>query len=114
MQGNSANEYDLERLISCPDLHLLVAEIEHEVIGAGYAQVSDSKPSLKKTQHFYLEFMYVSPGHRSQGIHYKRIGREWLRVKAEVCLTFILMYIPRIVQRIQPMKRSVLNWHNWK
>ncbi len=65
--------YDLEEMITAPHIELVVAEIEHEVIGSGYARMESSKPYLQHTQHAYLGFMFVEPKHRGQGVNRKII-----------------------------------------
>jgi len=79
LKSESAFYYDIERLISSPESHLLVAEVESEIIGTGYAQIRDSKPSLAHKQHAYLGFMYVSPMHRGKGVNAKLINQliDW-------------------------------------
>lgn len=69
LKDKSAHYYDIEKLISCYNSHLLVVEVDSEIVGTGYAQIRDSKPSLKHEQHCYLGFMYVSPNYRGQGIN---------------------------------------------
>ncbi|MCO1337074.1 GNAT family N-acetyltransferase [Microbulbifer sp. OS29] len=56
-------------MISCNNSHLLVVEIEHNIIATGYAQIRNSKISLEHEQHSYFGFMYVSPKYRGQGIN---------------------------------------------
>lgn len=65
--------YDIEKLILCPDSHLLVIEVEGEIVATGYAQIRGSKLSLEHTKHAYLGFMYVSPSYRGQGLNSKLI-----------------------------------------
>ncbi|WP_257324452.1 GNAT family N-acetyltransferase [Pseudoalteromonas rhizosphaerae] len=65
--------YDIEKLILCPDSHLLVVEVENEIVATGYAQIRDSKLSLEHTKHAYLGFMYVSPSYRGQSLNSKLI-----------------------------------------
>ena len=63
--------YDLESLISSPDAEVLVAELDSELIGSGYARIEVSDPYLKHDKHSYLGFMYVVPEHRGKGINKK-------------------------------------------
>jgi GNAT superfamily N-acetyltransferase len=70
--------YDLEHLIASPDTEVVVAEIDAEVIGCGYARIENSKPYLEHSQHSYVGFMYVVPEHRGKGVN-KRII-EYLEV----------------------------------
>ena len=61
--------YDIEGMIAAPHIELLVAELDGNLIGSGYARIEESKPYLQHTQHCYLGFMYVDPAHRGKGIN---------------------------------------------
>jgi RimJ/RimL family protein N-acetyltransferase len=61
--------YDIEKMITAPDVELVVAELDNELIGSGYARIEDAKPYLQHTQHAYLGFMYVVPQHRGKGVN---------------------------------------------
>jgi GNAT superfamily N-acetyltransferase len=70
--GDDVRYYDLEALIASPDAELVVAEIDGDIIGSGYARIESSKAYLKHRRHSYLGFMYVVPEHRGKGVN-KRI-----------------------------------------
>jgi len=61
--------YDIEKMISATDVELVVAELDHELIGCGYARIENTKPYLQHTHHAYLGFMYVVPAYRGKGIN---------------------------------------------
>lgn len=61
--------YDLRNLLENENSHLLVAEVNNEIIGTGYTLIQTSKKSLVHTKHAYLGFMYVAPAHRGKGIN---------------------------------------------
>jgi len=61
--------YDLAKLIDDPNFEVIVAELDGEVIGSGYARITQSKDYLKHDRHCYLGFMYVKPEHRGKGIN---------------------------------------------
>lgn len=63
--------YDIEEMIRASHIELLVAEINHELVGCGYVRIENAKPYLQHTQHGYMGFMYVKPGHRGKGINGK-------------------------------------------
>lgn len=63
------NYYDIEKMITAPDVELLVAELDGELTGSGYARVEEAKPYLQHRQHAYLGFMYVKPEHRGKGVN---------------------------------------------
>jgi len=69
--GDSVRYYDLEDLIASADAEIVVAEIDGEVIGSGYARIESSKAYLKHRQHSYFGFMYVVPEHRGKGVNKK-------------------------------------------
>ncbi|GIU49798.1 hypothetical protein TUM4438_34210 [Shewanella sairae] len=79
IKPKSAIYYDIENLISSNDSHLVVGEIENEIIASGYVQIRCSKRSLEHDLHGYLGFMYVSPSHRGKGINSAVIEQliEW-------------------------------------
>jgi RimJ/RimL family protein N-acetyltransferase len=56
-------------MITAPNIELLVAELDNELIGSGYARIEDAKPYNQHAQHAYLGFMYVVPEHRGKGIN---------------------------------------------
>ncbi len=58
-------------MITVPHIELLVAEIDRELIGSGYARIERSKPYFQYAWHTYLGFMYVVPEHRGKGISKK-------------------------------------------
>jgi RimJ/RimL family protein N-acetyltransferase len=61
--------YDIDKMITAPDVELVVAELENEIVGSGYARIENAKPYLQHTQHAYLGFMYVVPAYRGKGIN---------------------------------------------
>ncbi|MEP7256104.1 MAG: GNAT family N-acetyltransferase [Ferruginibacter sp.] len=61
--------YDIENMITATDVEIVVAELDGEVIGSGYARIENAKPYLQHLQHAYLGFMYVVPAHRGKGIN---------------------------------------------
>ncbi|MEO7530968.1 MAG: GNAT family N-acetyltransferase [Sediminibacterium sp.] len=71
--------YDLEMMITAPHIQLLVAELDGQLIGSGYARIEDAKPYLEHAQHAYLGFMFTRPEHRGKGINQKIIEAltEW-------------------------------------
>ena len=82
--------YDLEQLINDDSSYLLVAEANNRIIGTGYAQIRDSKKSLKHQKHSYLGFMFVEPDYRGLGINKLIMDNlmEWS--KAQGILDFYL------------------------
>ena len=61
--------YDLAAYIADPAIRVIVAEVEGQVVGSGYALIRENK-AYKAPQHYvYLGFMYVIPEYRGQGIN---------------------------------------------
>ncbi len=67
--------YDIAAMIDPPDVEILVAELDGQIVGSGYARIVDSKPYLKHAQHSYLGFMFVPIEHRGKGINKLIIDR---------------------------------------
>lgn len=63
--------YDIDEMIRAPHIELLVAEVDGELAGCGYARIETSKLYLQHRQHAYLGFMYVKPELRGRGINQK-------------------------------------------
>jgi GNAT superfamily N-acetyltransferase len=63
--------YDLIDLIKSDKAEVLVAVIDKEIVGSGYAKIVPAKPYQKFTEYAYLGFMYVKPLLRGQGINQK-------------------------------------------
>lgn len=61
--------YDLAALVESADAEVVVAELDGELIGSGYAHIVDSKPYLKHPKHAHLGFMFVKAGHRGKGVN---------------------------------------------
>ncbi|MHB8207594.1 GNAT family N-acetyltransferase [Mucilaginibacter sp.] len=73
LKNGYINYYDLAGMIERPDIELLVAELNGELIGSGYARIEEAKIYLKHPKHAYLGFMYVDPAHRGKGVNQKII-----------------------------------------
>ena len=79
LKDEHINYYDLVGMIERPDIELLVAELNGELIGSGYARIEEAKVYLKHPKHAYLGFMYVDPAHRGKGVNQKIITalKKW-------------------------------------
>jgi len=71
--------YDIAEMIKAQHIEVIVAELNGEIIGSGYARIENSKVYLKHPKHAYLGFMYVKPEHRGKGVNKKVIAalRDW-------------------------------------
>lgn len=63
--------YDLIELIKSERAEVLVAVVNHEIVGSGYAKIVPAEPYQKYTEYAYLGFMFVKPAFRGQGINQK-------------------------------------------
>lgn len=64
-----AQYYDIPLMIEASHIQLLVAEIDGELVGSGYARIEEAKPYLQHQSYAYLGFMYVSEKHRGKGVN---------------------------------------------
>lgn len=71
--------YDLSKMIDATDVEVLVAEINLELVGSGYARIAEAKPYLNHQNYAYLGFMFTNPKHRGKGINACIIGelKKW-------------------------------------
>jgi len=69
LKKDPINYYDLEYLINAQHIELLVADLNGELVGSGYARIEEAKQYLQHQRHSYLGFMYVEPKHRGKGIN---------------------------------------------
>ena len=61
--------YDIAAMIAAPRVEVLVAEINGQVIGSGYARIETAKDYLKHEKHAFLGFMFVDRLHRGKGVN---------------------------------------------
>ncbi len=83
LKDGEINYYDLKALILSPQACVMVAEVDGQLAGAGYAQIRQAEDFLKHIQFAYLGFMFVTPQHRGRGIN-KAILQEltnWAKAK---------------------------------
>ncbi|MGB4846990.1 MAG: hypothetical protein WBP41_03680 [Saprospiraceae bacterium] len=59
LKNGIINYYDLSGMITDPDVEIVVAELEKEIIASGYARIEKSKPYLSHSTYSYLGFMFV-------------------------------------------------------
>lgn len=83
LKEGEINYYDIEMMITAPHIEVLVAEIDSEIVGSGYARIERSKPYLNHDNYAYLGFMYTDPKHRGKGINANIIDalKEWCQSK---------------------------------
>jgi len=69
LKEGKINYYDLADMITAPDVEVIVAELNAEVIGSGYGRIVESKPYQKFARHCYLGFMFVKAEYRGKGVN---------------------------------------------
>ncbi|MFV8270837.1 GNAT family N-acetyltransferase [Flavobacterium sp. GT2N3] len=79
LKAEKINYYDIEKMILVPHIEVLVAEMDLEIIGSGYARIETAKPYLNHLNYAYLGFMYTKINHRGKGVNAKIIEalKEW-------------------------------------
>ena len=63
--------YNLKEMITAPHTELVVAELNNELIGSGYARIEKAKHFARHEYHAYLGFMYTDPRYRGKGVNMK-------------------------------------------
>ena len=73
--------YDIEQIILAPNIEVLVAEIDLEIVGSGYARIAAAKPYLNHETYAYLGFMHTDMIYRGIGVNSKIIEslKDWCR-----------------------------------
>jgi len=79
LRAGEIHYYDLIELIKADNATVLVAVINDEIVGSGYAKIIEAKPFKTYDKYAYLGFMYVKPEFRGQGVNQKIIEEliEW-------------------------------------
>lgn len=73
--------YNIEKMISATDVEVVVAVLNEQIIGSGYARIEDAKPYLSYKLYAYLGFMYTHPSHRGKRVNAQIIESltTWVR-----------------------------------
>lgn len=70
LKPGAINYYDLKAFIASADVQVLVAEIDGEIAGSGYARIKKSPDTYYDFEKYaYLGFMYVLPAYRGKGVN---------------------------------------------
>jgi ribosomal protein S18 acetylase RimI-like enzyme len=81
LKPGAINYYDLKAFISSADVQVLVAEIDGEIAGSGYARIKKNPDTYYDFEKYaYLGFMYVLPAHRGKGVNQAIINglKKWV------------------------------------
>ena len=81
LKGGEIHYYDLLELIKSPKAEVVVALVDREIVGSGYAKIILAKPYQKFEEYAYLGFMYVKPDFRGHGVNQRLINQliQWSR-----------------------------------
>ncbi|PWA09977.1 GNAT family N-acetyltransferase [Flavobacterium laiguense] len=73
--------YNIEKMISAADVEVVVAVLNEQIIGSGYARIEDAKPYLNHKLYAYMGFMFTHPDHRGKGVNAQIIESltTWVR-----------------------------------
>jgi ribosomal protein S18 acetylase RimI-like enzyme len=61
--------YDFGTMLQDPNVYIVVAESDGQLVGSGYARIEPAKQYNQHERYAYLGFMYVLPEHRGRGIN---------------------------------------------
>jgi ribosomal protein S18 acetylase RimI-like enzyme len=83
LKDGEPHYYNFENLLTSPKSIILVAEIDNEIVGSGYAEIKKADPFLKHDEYGYLGLMYVKPAWRGKGINQKvlQVLKKWVAAK---------------------------------
>ncbi len=75
--------YDIEDMIKRKHTEVIVATIDNQLIGSGYADIRKAKHYLDHETYAYLGFMFVNKDFRGQGVNKLIIDKlkEWSQSK---------------------------------
>jgi len=81
IEEGTISYYDLGDFIARDDVKVLVAEIDGEIVGSGYAYAKRARHYLDHEYYGYLGFMYTKPSHRGKGVNQKIVEelKVWCR-----------------------------------
>lgn len=79
LKRENTRYYDMAAMLAAPQVRVVVAELDGELIGSGYARIEESKPYLAHDRHSYMGFMFTVPEHRGKGVNQKIIDNleQW-------------------------------------
>ena len=80
LKEGETHYYNFQDLIRSPKATVLVAEMDNEIVGSGYAEIKQAEPYLKHAEYGYIGLMYVRPPYRGKGINRQVLQtlKEWL------------------------------------
>ena len=73
IKEENVSYYDIPKLISESDSHMIIMESDGKIIGCGYAQIRESKSCHTHDNHCYLGFIYLDAEYRGRALGHKII-----------------------------------------
>lgn len=77
------NYYNLRELILAENAEVIIAGLNHEIVGSGYVVIKEAKNYLKFDSYGHVGFIYVKPAYRRKGISQKLITKLKLWAKSK-------------------------------
>ena len=92
--------YNLQELMTSPEAKVVVAEIDNEIVGSGYAVIKEADVFLKHHKYTHIGFMYVKPAWRGKGINQQvlQILKEWA-IGKKITEIRLLVYDENIIAK---------------
>jgi ribosomal protein S18 acetylase RimI-like enzyme len=80
LKDEETHYYNFEKLLASPKAIILVAEIDNEIAGSGYAEIKKADHFLKHDEYGYVGLMYVKPAWRRKGINQRilQLLKDWI------------------------------------
>ncbi|MDG1750244.1 MAG: GNAT family N-acetyltransferase [Thalassotalea sp.] len=69
LKADPIQYYDLDFLITNEDIHVVVVEVEQQIIACGYARIKQAKLYANYRFYSYLGFMFVQDEFRGKGVN---------------------------------------------
>lgn len=81
LKADPISYYDIEGYIKSPNVEVVVAIVDNQLVGSGYALIKTAEPYKTPEQYAYLGFMYVIPEYRGKGINQKIMNHlfDWIK-----------------------------------
>ncbi|WP_301921088.1 GNAT family N-acetyltransferase [Ferruginibacter sp.] len=92
--------HNFQNLIASPNAKVIVAEIENEIVGSGYAEIKEAEFYLKHSEYAYLGLMYVKPKYRGKGINQQVLQtlKKWI-VEKKITEIRLVVYDANILAK---------------
>lgn len=100
LRDGGIHYYDLIDLIRSSGAEVLVAVVNNDVVGSGYARIQKAKPYLQFDQYAYLGFMFVKQDYRGFGINQMILEKliEWSKTQG-LCEVRLEVYDENLAAR---------------